>query len=402
MKKKYLIIIMSISLAFIAGTYIFIRMIGYSSTSVVTTIGEKNSNSYSLSVSIPYDEKSQQKRWVESDSSIGAQYDIVVSNDTDYSLSNWEIKLNVPENSYIDSCWDCKCDINNTTLSITPLDYNTSVFSDDERKLGFILYTPKEYAFSTASINGTVEYNYKASPLYILVISSFIVWCMSFIIICSIKYRLRFYKRIQRRDRKIITQAINTFVNFIDAKDPYTRGHSARVAIYSKELARRMKLTDDEQQNLYYIALMHDVGKIGISDSILNKTGALTPEEKAIIESHTIIGGEMLKSFTAINGIVDGALSHHERYDGKGYPKGLKGNEISLYARIICVADSYDAMSTNRCYRKSLSKEAIFKELDENAGTQFDPDIVIHMIDMINDGFTLNICILNDEKPAHA
>ena len=108
----------------------------------------------------------------------------------------------------------------------------------------------------------------------------------------------------------------------------------------AKEIAKRLQFPDEKQQNLYYVALMHDVGKIGISDSILNKAGSLTPEERKIIESHTTIGGEMLKSFTAIPGIAAGALYHHERYDGKGYPSGLAGNAIPLYARIICIADS--------------------------------------------------------------
>lgn len=180
---------------------------------------------------------------------------------------------------------------------------------------------------------------------------------------------------------------MNTFAGFIDAKDSYTQGHSKRVAIYSGEIARRMKLSPEEINTLYYIALMHDCGKIGIPDAILNKPDALTVAERNMIQSHTLLGGNVLKNFTAIPGIRDGALYHHERFDGQGYPSGLKGLQIPLYARIICIADSYDAMSSRRCYRKPFCKDRAIEELTANSGKQFDPDLVKYMIDMINDKF---------------
>ena len=181
---------------------------------------------------------------------------------------------------------------------------------------------------------------------------------------------------------------MNTFAGLIDSQDPYTSGHSTRVAIYSSEISRRMGMSEDEVQTMYYIALMHDCGKIGIPDYILTKPGKLTDGERKIIQSHTVVGGSVLEHFTAIPEIRLGALYHHERYDGNGYPEGLKRDAIPLCARIICVADSYDAMSSKRCYRASLPKEAILKELRDNAGEQFDPKIVQYMIDMIQDGFT--------------
>ena len=147
-----------------------------------------------------------------------------------------------------------------------------------------------------------------------------------------------------------------------------------------------MTLSLTDIQNVYYIALMHDCGKMGIPDAVLNKPGKLLPEERQIIEMHTVKGGKILEDFTTIKGIREGALYHHERYDGNGYPEKLKGDAIPLYARIIGVADAYDAMSSNRCYRRHLTKETIIQELKDNAGKQFDPIIVKYMIQMIEGG----------------
>ena len=213
------------------------------------------------------------------------------------------------------------------------------------------------------------------------------LWAVGFLSYVIVSIRIRAYERRRRSDAKIITQTMNTFAGMIDAKDPYTKGHSARVSFYAQELGRRMGLSKDEVRNLGYIALMHDCGKIGVPDNVLTKPAKLGPEERKIIEEHTTRGGYVLENFTAIDGIRDGALYHHERYDGGGYPKGLKGSDIPLCARIICVADAYDAMNSDRCYRPRLPREKIVKELDDNAGKQFDPDVVAHMIAMLRDGY---------------
>lgn len=198
--------------------------------------------------------------------------------------------------------------------------------------------------------------------------------------------KLRSARRRQREYRDILEQSLLTFASTIDAKDKYTNGHSTRVAQYSRELARRMNMTPEQQEHIYYVALLHDIGKIGIPDNILNKPGKLTPEEREIIQRHPKIGAEILKNFTALGGISDGAKYHHERFDGTGYCEGRAGEDIPLMARIIGVADTYDAMSSERCYRKPLSEEVIRSELEKGIGTQFDPAIVPHMLDMISDG----------------
>ena len=205
------------------------------------------------------------------------------------------------------------------------------------------------------------------------------------IVLITVNARVRRIHRRQQEYKAILDQSLRTFAKTIDAKDKYTNGHSARVAAYSEELAKRMGMSKDEQERIYYIALMHDIGKIGVPDSILNKPGKLTEEEMDVIRSHVKMGGEILKDFTALNGISDGAKYHHERYDGKGYCMGLSKEEIPRVARIIGVADSYDAMASDRCYRKALPEDVIIEELKQCSGTQFDPEVVPHMLAMIEE-----------------
>jgi len=205
------------------------------------------------------------------------------------------------------------------------------------------------------------------------------------IVLITVNVRVRRIHRRQQEYKAILDQSLRTFAKTIDAKDKYTNGHSARVAAYSEELAKRMGMSKDEQERIYYIALMHDIGKIGVPDSILNKPGKLTEEEMDVIRSHVKMGGEILKDFTALNGISDGAKYHHERYDGKGYCMGLSKEEIPRVARIIGVADSYDAMASDRCYRKALPEDVIIEELKQCSGTQFDPEVVPHMLAMIEE-----------------
>lgn len=193
-------------------------------------------------------------------------------------------------------------------------------------------------------------------------------------------------KKRQKEYKRIIGEALRTFANAIDAKDKYTNGHSLRVATYSLEIAKKLNLSEEDQERIYNIALLHDIGKIGISDRILNKPGKLTAEEIETVKRHPLIGGEILKDFASIPGIGEGARYHHERYDGTGYNEGLKGEEIPYFARIICVADSYDTMSGGRHYQESKDSGWVKDELIRCSGTQFDPEIVKVMIRLIDEG----------------
>jgi HD-GYP domain-containing protein (c-di-GMP phosphodiesterase class II) len=142
----------------------------------------------------------------------------------------------------------------------------------------------------------------------------------------------------------------------------------------------------EELDRIYYVALLHDCGKIGVPDQILSKPGRLTDEEYDIIKSHTVRGGEILERFKSLKNVGEGARYHHERFDGKGYPEGKKGEEIPLIARMICVADAFDAMNSNRVYRKRLTREHILSEIETNKGKQFDPKIADILLRLIKEG----------------
>ena len=188
------------------------------------------------------------------------------------------------------------------------------------------------------------------------------------------------HKKLER----ISIQIVKTLSNAIDAKDTYTNGHSTRVAEYSRKIAGRLGLSAKEQDDIYMIGLLHDVGKIGVPDAIINKPAKLTDEEYSIIKQHPIMGAEILKSITEFPKLSRGARWHHERYDGKGYPDGISGEDIPMEARIIAVADAYDAMSSRRSYRDVLPQTQVRSEVLKSKGTQFDPvfaEIMISMID---------------------
>lgn len=225
-----------------------------------------------------------------------------------------------------------------------------------------------------------------AEPLFWVAVLGIILWTIVLILSAIISVQLRKYREWHERDNEIINESIETFTGFIDAKDPYTNGHSKRVAQYTRMIAKEMGYDGEELDRIYYVALLHDCGKIGIPDSILGKPGRLTDEEFEVIKSHAAKGGEILHSFRSLDNVGEGAMYHHERYDGKGYPSGKAGNDIPLIARMICVADSFDAMNTDRVYRKKLSREKIIDEIEKNKGLQFDPAIADIMLRLIESG----------------
>jgi putative two-component system response regulator len=187
-----------------------------------------------------------------------------------------------------------------------------------------------------------------------------------------------------KKIKNLSIQIMLTLANAIDAKDTYTKGHSVRVAKYSREIARRMGKSEQEMEEIYYIGLLHDIGKIGIPDEIIRKSEELSNQEYDIIKSHPEIGAEILKDMTEIPSASIGAHWHHERYDGTGYPDQLKEQEIPELARIIGIADAYDAMTSKRSYRDVLPQEVARKEIEDGRGVQFDPaiaDIMLAMID---------------------
>lgn len=192
-------------------------------------------------------------------------------------------------------------------------------------------------------------------------------------------------KAEERRERmeRLSEEAVLCLSKTIDAKDKYTNGHSERVAKYSREIARRAGMSEIEQKDIFFMGLLHDVGKIGVPDTVINKPGKLTDEEFALIKKHPVTGFEILKDITEMPGIGQGARWHHERYGGGGYPDGISGEDVPVYARIIGVADAYDAMTSKRSYRDVLPQDVVRSEIEKGIGTQFDPTFAKIMLDMI-------------------
>lgn len=211
-----------------------------------------------------------------------------------------------------------------------------------------------------------------------------------------IKYQSRAYEKKQKEldeanfyleqaNERITLQAMYTLAKTIDAKDEYTNGHSMRVAEYSGMIAKRLKLPQEQIDEVINMAMLHDIGKIGVPDAIINKADRLSEEEYNIIKKHPVIGYDILSEMTEMSEVCVGARWHHERFDGTGYPDGLKGEGIPLPARIICVADAYDAMTSNRSYRNYMQQDVVKSEIEKGKGTQFDPKIADIMLAIIEE-----------------
>ena len=202
-------------------------------------------------------------------------------------------------------------------------------------------------------------------------------------------------------NEQLFLQIVRSLADAVDAKDPYTNGHSRRVSQYAVKLAEADGWDEERVNTLWYAALLHDIGKIGIPDSILNNPKKLTPVEYGIIKSHTTIGGDILKNGVMDIMVVNVARYHHEWYNGSGYPLGLKGKDIPEEARIVAIADAFDAMSSNRIYRKSCDPAHIRHELEGGKGKQFDPVLVDQFIELWSKGL-LDQIMENDSKEPEA
>ncbi len=368
--------------------------------------------------------------------SVGTIYELTLTNTSEATITDWVLELHMPEYLWINNAWCGTMEIHQSTgADILVQELDLREFTDTEITLehyidhtgpmipmnkddkfvyypseadnempldpdlgqeevnnaaliGFIVYIPDQALdYVTTFDKGTISYHLHRSawdmPLFLVLVGIDIFWLVLFVALIISQFRIHKLLKQQKHDAMIIEQSINTFINFIEAKDPNTKGHSERVAKISYSLAKVMGYSELECNRIYYIALMHDCGKISIPVTILQKPDKLTAEEYEVIKSHTLYGDKMLRDFTSIEGINLGALYHHERYDGKGYPTGLAGEDIPLIARIICVADSLDAMNSNRCYRPRLTKEVIMEELIKNKGKQFDAVVVDHLIKLI-------------------
>ena len=231
-------------------------------------------------------------------------------------------------------------------------------------------------------------YDYLWFKFYLIIVAAIAIAWLTWYLTFNIQS-----KRIEKQQKEIddfkkqvrmVNETIFAFANSVEARDKSTGRHSLRVADYSVLIAKEIGYSDVELENLHKIGLLHDIGKIGVPDSILNKPAKLNDEEYRIMKTHVNIGGEILKDFTLVPNVVEGAKYHHERFDGKGYPNGLKGEQIPLNARIIGIADAFDAMTANRVYRKAQNLSYVVDELKRCKGSQFDPvlvDVLLRLIE---------------------
>ena len=196
------------------------------------------------------------------------------------------------------------------------------------------------------------------------------------------------HAEVERKTQEIeglSLHVVHSLADAIDAKDAYTKGHSGRVADYSREIAKRFGYSAERQEEIYMMGLLHDVGKIGVPDEVINKPGKLTDEEFAKIKTHPGRGAKILENIKEMPKLATGARWHHERYDGRGYPDGLAGENIPEEARIIAVADAYDAMTSHRSYRDVIPQEVVKGEFEKGSGTQFDPRFAAIMLEIIKE-----------------
>ncbi|MCR5834926.1 MAG: HD-GYP domain-containing protein, partial [Lachnospiraceae bacterium] len=359
-------------------------------------------------------------------------YDFSILNQTNDEVSKFSFRLTFDHEAFISSAWNGALEIHQnvagkeisdtvpdmrvfdaseysfdtvtfdgeTLIRMNPGDYINYIPSSSKNAMempiepmkgttpGMIMYIAigESIEGSSLELDYTFHRLLNREPLFWTALVSMMLWLIALTIHLITASQIKKYNERHKRDNEIIRESIETFTGFIDAKDGYTNGHSMRVADYTKLIAKELGYEGEELEWIYYVALLHDCGKIGVPDNILCKPGRLTDEEFEVIKSHTVRGGEILSHFKSLKNVGDGARYHHERYDGRGYPEGRAGEDIPFIARMICVADSFDAMNSNRVYRKKLTREHILSEIETNKGKQFDPKIADVMLKLIAEG----------------
>ena len=362
-------------------------------------------------------------------------YEFVVTNNSQTLMEDWRLKINIHDTCYLNNGWCGSFEIHQfdedgteKTQTVDLRNYNVSDLTNIDYSMGgqdlliplksgdYIVYIPDASGvsgevpvkgsldFSGMVVCGFIVYN-RAGNLdlsdyefdYRLHVSYWTgaagrFYMVSFLGIALIMLLLAvvFFMTVQFEERfilqgKMVEEALGVVCNLSDSKDYYSKEHSVRCAKYSRMIAEKLGMDKSDCDTVYYAALLHNIGNYYIPEQILRKTGKITTEEYSIVKTHTTKGAELLRDVQHIPHAQEAALYHHERYDGTGYPLGKKGDEIPLIARIIAVADAYDAMSIDRPYRKKLTRDQIREEFIKNRGTQFDPLIVGEFLDIMGE-----------------
>lgn len=365
--------------------------------------------------------------------SVGTIYEAVIYNNSKNTVKDWTLKIPINEPMWVNNNWNSKMEIHQDVLGdekvlaidlsdYSEYDINLDYYIDhtgpmiplyvgdyfiylpeemaEEKpikpskdgkvgeasaRFGYIMYIPDQTVDYIADFSGgEIEYYMYANPftsktfwtIAVLMFVWFVCVIITIIVHIKIKKIMKLQREQKKHDEMMVEQTMKLIINMIENKDTSTKGHSIRVAEYSQMMAKRLGYSEEESKDIYYIGLLHDCGKVNIPDSILKNPGKLTDEEFEIMKKHTVYGAEILKDFSSIVGIDIGAKYHHERFDGKGYPSGLMGEDIPMIARIIGVADAFDAMNSKRCYREKLPADVILSELEKNRDKQFDSKII--------------------------
>ncbi len=376
--------------------------------------------------------------WLKTDTGLGTDlnakiYDLVVTNNAHTYVEDWYIRIQITENCYLNNAWCGKFEVHqfdergkelSQTVDLRDFDYNDLQINYYHAGQDLLIpLTPGDYLIyhpdagvseevpikGTAdmsgssvcgiimySVSGDVDLNaYELSyRLHQSVwegkqgsffIAAFALLALSFMILGTVfLVTVRFEGRIQSQNR-VLGDAFKICCGLADSRDYYSKGHSERVALYSRMIGEKMGMDKSDCDLVYNAALLHDIGNAFVSEQILRKNGKLTREEYAEVKRHTVRASEILKEATSIPKAEEAALYHHEHFDGSGYPYGKKEEEIPLIARIVAVAEAYDAMSNDRPYRQKLMREQIREELIKNRGTQFDPAIVTAFLDIMGE-----------------
>ncbi len=377
--------------------------------------------------------------WVKNNSGIypilnAKIYEIIITNNAHTTVEDWTIRINIQEECFLNNGWCGKYEVHQIQKDGTELSQLIDLrnYKVDELTINYymgaqdlliplypgdylIYYPDSSNVGSEVPIQGTSEFSgevvcgiimysksgevdftdyevsyrlYKsiwdgaAGRFYIIAFATFaisiIVLVTAFFI--TIRYEEKFVSQ-----SGILEDAMNVICGVADTRDYYSKEHSQRVARYSKMIAEKMGMDKGDCDIVYNAALLHNIGNIFVSEHILRKNGRLTSDEYAEVKQHTTRGAELLKDVKNIQHAAEAAMYHHERYDGTGYPYGKKENEIPLIARIVAVADAYDAMSNDRPYRMKLMNDQIREEFIKNRGTQFDPTIVTAFLDIMGE-----------------
>ncbi|MBE6014877.1 MAG: HD domain-containing protein [Lachnospiraceae bacterium] len=370
-----------------------------------------------ISIDIPGDKNGQLT---------GEIYDITINNDSSYAVHPWTLRIDIGSDCYINSAWCGSVEIHQHVVgmdktqmldlrTVKPEEISLDYFQDDSdlliplKKGDYIIYYPSESVeedyIETKSKNKTttviiglilyynadevkaetnldnmlITYNYKADilslPQFNIAVAAFIVWIIALLIVVVSDFKTSEFRKKELHNRQTIRELL---FSMADAVDGYSGcpGHSIRVANITYEIARKMGYGEDECRDYYYAALLHDIGKMQVPEFILLKNGHLSEDEEEVIKKHTRWGSEKIKRVTTINNLDAAILSHHENYDGTGYPFGVMGDEIPMVARIIAVANACEKLSASRTFRAGLPIETILSEIYEGRGTLYDPDVV--------------------------